>query len=121
MPHLRIHTNIARSKIPPGLGKELCQVVAQTIGKPVEVCSALINPDQLLSWGGNDGDEPCAQVVIMSVGHMGAEENKRHAKAITEKIQSSLGITPTKLCIHFQDAKDFEVGYNGTTVQNLSN
>ncbi|ODM86839.1 Macrophage migration inhibitory factor [Orchesella cincta] len=119
MPVLRIHTNVARSKIPATLPKELCEAIAKSLGRGVDSCNCVINPDQLVSWGGNDGIEPCAQVVLLVFGGLGPKENIGHAKAITDKLVDSLGMAPTKIVIHFQDAKDFEVGFNGTTVQEL--
>jgi len=117
MPHLKIDTNIPRSQIPAGIEKELCNLIAQTLGKPLSYCCVTINPDQVMSFGG-DG-EPCGQAMLMSIGQLGVAENKKHSKAIFEKVQASLGIAPTKMYIHFQDAPSSDVGYNGTTFHEI--
>jgi len=117
MPHLKIDTNVPRGKVPAGLEKELCKVIADSLGKPLNYCVVTINPDQIMSFGGDD--QPCGQAILMSIGQLGVAENKKHAKAIFEKVQSSLGIAHTKMYIHFQDAKSSEVGYNGTTFHEI--
>ncbi|ODM88888.1 D-dopachrome decarboxylase [Orchesella cincta] len=50
MPVLRIHTNVARSKIPATLPKELCEAIAKSLGRGVDSCNCVIN--HLVSWGG---------------------------------------------------------------------
>lgn len=42
MPHLKIETNVPREKIPADLVKTLCQVVATTLGKPLNVSTSVI-------------------------------------------------------------------------------
>lgn len=66
-----------------------------------------------VSWGG--GDEPSAQVTLMSIGQLGQKENIKHAKVVFEAVSKGLGVDPGKMYVHFQDAKSQDVGYNGTT------
>ncbi|CAL8142593.1 unnamed protein product [Orchesella dallaii] len=117
MPHLKIDTNVPRGKIPAGIEKELCKVIADTLGKPLNYCCVTINPDQVMSFGGDDG--PCGQAILMSIGQLGVAENKKHSKAIFEKVQAALGIPKTKMYIHFIDAKSADVGYDGTTFHDI--
>lgn len=37
MPHLRIETNLPKSKVPADFTKSTCSVVAKTLGKPLNV------------------------------------------------------------------------------------
>lgn len=37
MPHLRIETNVAKSKIPVELPKKLCEAVSKSLSKPLNV------------------------------------------------------------------------------------
>lgn len=66
-----------------------------------------------MNWGGSD--EPCGQASLMSIGQLGTKENIKYSKVLFEKINQLLGIPPTKLYIHFQNAPSADVGYNGTT------
>lgn len=43
-----------------------------------------------MSWGGTD--EPAAQALLKSVGALGVEENKKHAKAIYDAVCPVLGV-----------------------------
>lgn len=47
-----------------------------------------------MSWGGTN--EPAAQATLMSIGALGVEQNKKHAKAIYEIVTQSIGIKPDK-------------------------
>lgn len=65
-----------------------------------------------MSFGGTN--EPCAYVILMSIGRLGLEENKMHSKAIMTELEK-IGIPANRVYIYFQDAQPFEVGYNKTT------
>lgn len=113
MPHLRIETNVPASKVSASLLTELTGLIAKTLGKPESYCVVTIVPDQLMAFGGTT--EPCAIANLMSIGKLGTKENITHSKALFEKINSSLGILPSRMYITYQDEPTSNVGYNGTT------
>ena len=39
---------------------------------------------------------PCAQVAVSSIGNLGLEENKRISKALSEFLESALGLKPDR-------------------------
>ena len=43
-----------------------------------------------MSWGGTT--EPAAQATLMSIGALGVEQNKKHAKALYELVSKELGV-----------------------------
>jgi phenylpyruvate tautomerase len=47
-------------------------------------------PDQLMVWGGND--KPCGTALLMSIGCLGVEENKKHAAVLYPLLEKELGI-----------------------------
>ena len=47
-----------------------------------------------MSFGGSS--DPCAQVAVSSIGNLGLEENKRISKAISEILESALGLKPDR-------------------------
>lgn len=49
-----------------------------------------VNPNQLMIFGGNDA--PCGNATLMSIGQLGIEQNKKHAKAIYDHVKKHLGI-----------------------------
>jgi hypothetical protein len=54
----------------------------------------------------------------MSIGQLGVEENKKHSNAIMDVLET-LGISPSRVYIYFQDALPFEVGFNKTTFADI--
>lgn len=70
----------------------------------------------MMSFGGTK--EPCAYVTVMSIGKLGVEENKQHAKAIMTELEK-IGVPPSRAYIYFEDAQPFEVGFNKTTFAEL--
>jgi phenylpyruvate tautomerase len=68
--------------------------------------------DQLLSFAGSDS--PSAFVTVMSIGHLGVEENKKHSAAIAAELEK-LGVASNRAYILFQDATASDVGFKGTT------
>lgn len=50
-----------------------------------------IIPDVIMSFGGTT--EPCAIANLMSIGALGVEQNKKHAKVLYELVEKELGVT----------------------------
>ncbi|KAK7871742.1 hypothetical protein R5R35_014015 [Gryllus longicercus] len=117
MPHFRLETNVPKSKIPSGFLKETCKVVAKTLGKPESYCVTTVVPDAIMSWSGTD--EPCGIATLMSIGQLGTEQNKKHAKVLHDHVEKSLGIPNSRLYIHFIDASAADVGYQATTFHEI--
>lgn len=47
-------------------------------------------PDVSMSFGGST--EPCAIANLMSIGALGVEQNKKHAKALFQLVENELGV-----------------------------
>ncbi|XP_041971649.1 macrophage migration inhibitory factor-like [Aricia agestis] len=117
MPHLRIETNLPRSKIPQNFVTKAVPILAQALGKPEQYCVVSVCPDSLMSFGGST--EPCAIANLMSIGALGVEQNKKHAKVLYDLIEKELGVSKSRMYITFQDEPTANVGYNGTTFHAL--
>ncbi|KAF9815767.1 hypothetical protein SFRURICE_009284 [Spodoptera frugiperda] len=102
MPHFRIETNVPRSQIPATFVQKAVPVLAKALGKPEQYCVVSIIPDVQMSFGGST--EPCAIANLMSIGALGVEQNKKHAKVLFELVEQELGDEPTG-----------NVGFKGTT------
>ncbi|GLV36752.1 hypothetical protein CBL_02413 [Carabus blaptoides fortunei] len=113
MPHLRIETNLPKSKVPADFTQRTCAVVAKALGKPVNYCVVTIVPDTIMSMGGTT--DPCAQTTLMSIGKLGKEQNKSHSEVLFDHINKELGIPPDRMYITYKDAAATDVGFNGTT------
>ncbi|XP_057656879.1 macrophage migration inhibitory factor homolog [Diorhabda carinulata] len=117
MPHFRVETNVPHDKIPADLPAKLCHILAKSLGKPIDYCCATVIGGAKMAWGGKD--EPAAQATLMSIGCLGVEENKEHAKELYECITQELGIPANRMYIFFQNATRSDVGYNGTTFHEI--
>ncbi|XP_018565354.1 macrophage migration inhibitory factor homolog [Anoplophora glabripennis] len=117
MPHFRLETNVPQDKIPADLSAKLCGVLAKSLGKPINYCVATVVGGVNMSWGGTS--EPAAQATLMSIGALGVEENKKHAKALYEIVNKSIGIPLDRMYINFFDWPTSAVGYNGTTFHEI--
>lgn len=113
MPHFRIETNVPRSQIPATFVQKAVPVLAKALGKPEQYCVVSIIPDVQMSFGGST--EPCAIANLMSIGALGVEQNKKHAKVLFELVEQELGVKSDRMYITFQDEPTGNVGFKGTT------
>ena len=51
--------------------------------------------------------EPCAQIVLTSIGKLGVEENKQYSAQIAALLESSLGVPKNRAYIFFQEVNNF--------------
>lgn len=59
-----------------------------------------IIPDVIMSFGGTT--EPCAIANLMSIGALGVEQNKKHAKVLYELVEKELGVpTDRRVKLYF--------------------
>ncbi|KAG5882996.1 hypothetical protein JTB14_033453 [Gonioctena quinquepunctata] len=117
MPHFRLETNVPQDKIPADLPAKLCDVVAKSLGKPLNYCCATVIGGVNMSWGGTA--DPAAQATLGSIGALGVQENKKHAKALFECITQSIGVPADRMYIMFNDSPTSAVGYKGTTFHEI--
>ncbi|KAA0192924.1 hypothetical protein HAZT_HAZT007716 [Hyalella azteca] len=117
MPELVIHTSVSRNKITPTVLTSLSKTLAGTICKPEQYCTVRVVPDQLMVFGGKA--DACAQATLMSIGHLGVEENKAHAAVIFEAVEKLLGVPQDRMYLTFVDKASSDVGYKGTTFHTI--
>lgn len=61
----------------------------------------------------------CAVASLESIGQLGREPNKKHSKLLSAHIEKELGIPSDRLYINFVDLNKANVGYSGTTFDDL--
>ncbi|CAF0771982.1 unnamed protein product [Brachionus calyciflorus] len=110
MPFLRMITNVPESKIPPDFNDHMTEILQTILNKPKEYCQVQIIPEQILTFGGSH--EPCALLFLMSVGRLGALENKLYSEIIMAELESCLGILPHLTYINFVDPKPSDISFN---------
>ncbi|CAH0758702.1 unnamed protein product [Diatraea saccharalis] len=82
-----------------------------------QYCAVSIIPDLPMSFGGTT--DPCAIANLMSIGGLGVELNKKHAKVLFDLVEMELGIPSDRMYITFQNAPTSDVGYKGTTFHEI--
>ena len=102
MPLIKISTNVSKEKFPLEFHTNLVDLIAVALNKPKQYVACHIIPDQMMSFGGN-GTDPCAQVLLQSIGRLGIEENKSLSKLIAHELETKLGIAPNRQYIFFHD------------------
>ncbi|XP_069353715.1 D-dopachrome decarboxylase isoform X2 [Eulemur rufifrons] len=115
MPYVELDTNLPADRIPAGLEKRLCVVTAATLGKPADRMNVTVRPGLSMALGGSM--EPCAQVVVSSIGVVGtAEENRGHSARLFEFLTKELALGQDRILIRFLPLEPWQVGKNGTVV-----
>lgn len=117
MPHFRIETNVPSKNIPSDFAKKLCELIATTLGKPLNFTVVTVVGDAQISWGGVD--EPSAQATLMSIGSLDVEKNKQYSKVFYEFISKQLNISTKRMYIHYINAASSDVGYDYTTFHEI--
>uniref|UniRef100_A0A9L0T8N9 D-dopachrome decarboxylase n=1 Tax=Equus caballus TaxID=9796 RepID=A0A9L0T8N9_HORSE len=91
MPFLELDTNLPADRVPAGLEKRLCAAAAAILGKPENRVNATLRPG--LAMAVNGSPEPCAQLLVSSIGVVGtAEENRGHSARLFEFLTKELGL-----------------------------
>ncbi len=101
MPLLKISTNLSKEKFNEELHLQLVDMVAAILKKPKQYVACHIVTDQCMSFGGTF--EPCAQVLLQSIGRLGVEENKKYSLEIANFLQDKFGIPSNRSYIFFHD------------------
>jgi len=117
MPIFTLRTNVSSAKIPADFVKNTVDIVAKTLGKPKSYVVVNVLADQNLNWGGVDG--PAGIASLESIGQLGREPNKKHSKTLFAHIEKELGIPSDRLYINYTDLNKANVGYSGTTFDDL--
>lgn len=113
MPTLSILTNVPKEKVHKDLVKTLVDVIATTLGKPKNYVVASIQPDQLLSWGGDDS--PAAVGRLVSIGAINPEKNASTQAAVSALLTAELGIPNDRFYLCFEDFAPSNVGWKTGT------
>lgn len=113
MPLLSVTTNqpSADNALPQAL-KALSALVAQTLGKPEAyvMLSYQHNPSMLFAGS----DAPLAYLELKSIG-LPSNQTQALSAALTEAIQTHLGIPADRVYIEFSNAERHLWGWNGST------
>lgn len=115
MPVFVVNTNV--KDVPADFKKLATDVIAKSLGKPHSYIAVQVNAGQDMSFGGTD--EPAALCDLTSIGALSVESNKKHSKALMQLIEGQLKVKPTRQYISFHNFDKSNIGYSGTTFDDL--
>ncbi|GAB1295235.1 D-dopachrome decarboxylase [Apodemus speciosus] len=91
MPFVELETNLPASRIPAGLESRLCAATATILDKPEDRVSITIRPGVTLLM--NKSTEPCAHLLVSSIGVVGtAEQNRSHSSSFFKFLTEELSL-----------------------------
>jgi len=114
MPVFTIYTNVDASKVPQDFCQKATDVVAKAVGKPASYVIVHIIPSQMMSFGG-DAKAPCANCNLTCIGRIDPATNKKSSAALSQFLNSTLGIPDDRSYINFTDFAASNVGWSGDT------
>ncbi|KAK6191623.1 hypothetical protein SNE40_003266 [Patella caerulea] len=117
MPSFSLITNLSQGKIPVDFLTQASNLIATALGKPESYVTVRIEADAQMIFGGSN--EPCGTAELSSIGRLGIEENKVLAKTIGEFLEKQLGLKQNRVYIRFIDIPRAELGFSGTTFEEL--
>ncbi|NWX00811.1 DOPD decarboxylase, partial [Caloenas nicobarica] len=115
MPFLELDTSLPANRLPPGLAQELCAAGAEILGKPAERVNVTVRSGLPMVLSGSA--EPCAQLLVSSVGVVGsAEQNRQHSARLFDFLTAQLGLGPERIVIRFFPLEPWQIGKNRTVM-----
>ncbi|XP_036849112.1 D-dopachrome decarboxylase isoform X2 [Manis javanica] len=91
MPFVELDTNLPTGRVPAGLEKRLCAATAAILKKPEDRVTVTVRSG--LAMVVNGSNEPCAQMLVSSIGVVGtAEENRGHSARFFEFLTKELDL-----------------------------
>ncbi|XP_031204166.1 D-dopachrome decarboxylase isoform X1 [Mastomys coucha] len=115
MPFVELETNLPASRIPAGLESRLCAATATILDKPEDRVSVTIRPGMTLLM--NKSTEPCAHLLVSSIGVVGtAEQNRTHSASFFKFLTEELSLDQDRIIIRFFPLEAWQIGKKGTVM-----
>ena len=111
MPLLQINTNISIDD-PVTLASEASALVAGMLGKPESYVMVIVNPEQALTFAGNNGG--AAHLKLKSLG-LAESETAHYSKQLCSFMEEKLDINPARIYIEFDGPPRHMWGWDNKT------
>eukprot|EP00055_Hartaetosiga_balthica_P015843 m.96769 g.96769 ORF g.96769 m.96769 type:complete len:116 (-) comp8973_c1_seq1:85-432(-) len=113
MPLIELFVSVSAPENVETVQKEIADMMAKAIGKPVDFVMVRIAFDESISFGGTMA--PAALVKLGSIGKISADENKKYSEVLCNFLESSFQISPERTYIQITDYERQNWGWNGST------
>ncbi|XP_028904520.1 D-dopachrome decarboxylase isoform X2 [Ornithorhynchus anatinus] len=115
MPFVELDTSLAAARLPPDLASRLCAAAAAILAKPEDRVNVTVRPGLGMVLSGSA--EPCAQLLVSSIGVVGtAEQNRGHSAKFFDFLTKELGLSPDRINIRFYPLEPWQIGKKGTVM-----
>ncbi|NXS47609.1 DOPD decarboxylase, partial [Balaeniceps rex] len=115
MPFLELDTSLPAGRLPPNLAQDLCAMAAAILDKPVERVNVTVRSGLPMVLAGSA--EPCAQLLVSSIGVVGtAEQNQQHSARFFDFLVAHLNLLPERIVIRFYPLEPWQIGKNRTVM-----
>lgn len=82
---------------------------------PLQRVNVTVRPGLAMAVSGSN--EPCAQLLVSSIGVVGtAEDNRGHSARLFEFLTKELGLGQDRIIIRFFPLEPWQIGKNGTVM-----
>ncbi|KAH7699029.1 macrophage migration inhibitory factor-1 [Aphelenchoides avenae] len=112
MPILKIETNLPQGNISEAFLKKVSSLVAKWTSKPESYVSIVAQGGLAMTFAGTT--EPCAQLVLTSIGGYGSNTNKIAAE-LSDVLEEDLKIPKNRFYINFVAPQASAVAFQGQT------
>ncbi|XP_006886502.1 PREDICTED: D-dopachrome decarboxylase-like [Elephantulus edwardii] len=115
MPFVELDTNLSADCLPVGLEKKLCAAATAILNKPEEHVNMTVRSGLAMTVNGSA--EPCVQLLVSSIGVVGAaEENRGHSSCFFQFLTKELALDQDRIVIHFYPLEPWQIGKKGTVM-----
>jgi len=94
--------------------KSVSQILSTALNKSEDYIMTVFQETKYQSFANNHSD-PSVYMEIKNVGNLGPEVTSDLASKLTDLIESTLNISPTRVYIEFQQSERHLWGWNGKT------
>jgi phenylpyruvate tautomerase PptA (4-oxalocrotonate tautomerase family) len=111
MPVLHITTNITVND-PTSLAKQASSLAADMLGKPESYVMVIVDGNADMVFAG--ADDPCAHLVMKSLG-LPESETKNYSAKLCAFVEQQLGVSASRTYIEFVSPERHMFGWNSST------
>jgi hypothetical protein len=111
MPVLQITTNVTVDDT-RSLAQQASSLAADMLGKPESYVMVIVNGNANLVFAGTD--DPCAHLVLKSLG-LPEAETKTYSARLCAFVEQQLGVSPSRTYIEYVSPERSMFGWNNTT------
>lgn len=114
MPICQITVSLPKEKVPADFSKQVAEVLARCLRKPIHYVVVHVATDQhIFSGSASNATTPTGLATLSSIGSVGLEDNRKTIAEVTKLVNAKLGISADEFRMVFVDLRADMVGCSG--------